>query len=204
MASTAPTVDDSLAGLKIIDVDSHLSEPADLWTSRAPARYRDLVPRQREINGRTRWIVGDDIDLGGTGASSVVDRDREKMYGVAWMKLPASEVHAASSQPSARAAMLDQLGIHAQVMYPNLAGFGNQAFLRVGDEEELTVGVRKNNRALVPALTNQIATLGDRPLQADKKVSNRGDRSQTTGQSGDVRRAAGDGQRRSAGRATGE
>jgi uncharacterized protein len=134
MVSTAPIADDTLAGLKIIDVDSHLSEPADLWTSRAPARYRDLVPRQHEVNGRTRWVVGEDIDLGGTGASSVIDVESAKMYGVGWMKLPATEVHAASSQPVARTAMLDHLGIHAQVMYPNLAGFGNQAFLRVGDE----------------------------------------------------------------------
>jgi hypothetical protein len=40
------------------------------------------------VAGRTRWIVGDDVDLGGTGASSVIDRDGGKMYGVGWMKLP--------------------------------------------------------------------------------------------------------------------
>jgi predicted TIM-barrel fold metal-dependent hydrolase len=125
--------DDVLAGVKIIDVDTHLSEPADLWTSRAPARYRDVVPRQLEVAGRLRWVVGADIDLGGTGASSVIDRDGAKMYGTGWMKLPVHEVHDASSQIPARLAMMDRLGIHAQIMYPNVAGFGNQAFLRVED-----------------------------------------------------------------------
>ena len=133
MATETTQPDDVLAGLKIIDVDTHLSEPADLWTSRAPARYRDLVPRQAERHGRMRWIVGDDIDIGGTGASSVIDRDGGKMYGVGWMKLPVHEVHDASSQVPARLAMMDRLGVHAQVMYPNVAGFGNQAFLQVDD-----------------------------------------------------------------------
>ena len=27
----------------IIDVDAHISEPHDLWTSRAPAAYRDRI-----------------------------------------------------------------------------------------------------------------------------------------------------------------
>jgi predicted TIM-barrel fold metal-dependent hydrolase len=133
MATETTQPDDVLAGLRIIDVDTHLSEPADLWTSRAPERYRDLVPRQAERDGRMRWIVGDDIDIGGTGASSVIDRDGGKMYGVGWMKLPVDEVHDASSQVPARLAMMDRLGVHAQVMYPNVAGFGNQAFLRVDD-----------------------------------------------------------------------
>jgi len=120
-------------GIKIIDVDTHLSEPADLWTSRAPEKYRDRVPRQREINGRMRWVVDDDIDIGGTGASSVIARDGAKMYGVGWMKMPVQEVHESSSQAPARLAMMDRAGIHAQVMYPNVAGFGNQAFLSVND-----------------------------------------------------------------------
>ena len=29
---------DILSGLKIIDTDTHLTEPRDLWTSRAPAK----------------------------------------------------------------------------------------------------------------------------------------------------------------------
>ena len=134
MTEQAPELD-VLAGIKIIDADTHLSEPADLWTSRAPARYRDLVPQQRQINGRGRWVIGGDIDLGGTGASSVVDPQGEKTYGVGWMKLDVSEVHAASSQIPARLAMMNRLGVYAQIMYPNLAGFGNQAFLRVQDPE---------------------------------------------------------------------
>ena len=48
---TAVDNSDILEGIEIIDVDSHLSEPHDLWISRAPARYRDLVPQVKERNG---------------------------------------------------------------------------------------------------------------------------------------------------------
>ncbi|NRA10162.1 MAG: hypothetical protein HRU02_18550, partial [Myxococcales bacterium] len=33
------------SSIPIIDVDSHFTEPADLWTSRAPSRFDDGVPR---------------------------------------------------------------------------------------------------------------------------------------------------------------
>ena len=29
----------------IIDADSHVTEPADVWTARVPAKYKDDVPR---------------------------------------------------------------------------------------------------------------------------------------------------------------
>ena len=45
------------------------------------------------------------------------------------------EVHAASSQIPARLRLMDEVGVHAQIVYPNLAGFGNQAFMRVQDSE---------------------------------------------------------------------
>ena len=32
---------DALAGIRVIDVDTHLTEPHDLWTSRAPAKWKE-------------------------------------------------------------------------------------------------------------------------------------------------------------------
>ena len=36
---------DPFAGIKIIDVDTHFSEPQDLWTKRAPAAMRTACRR---------------------------------------------------------------------------------------------------------------------------------------------------------------
>ena len=41
--------------LHIIDVDSHLTEPPDLWTRRAPARFADRVPQVVDVDGVPMW-----------------------------------------------------------------------------------------------------------------------------------------------------
>ncbi len=43
-----PAISPIFPGISIIDTDTHWSEPHDLWTSLAPAKYKDLVPQIRE------------------------------------------------------------------------------------------------------------------------------------------------------------
>jgi uncharacterized protein len=126
---------DLLQGLSIIDVDSHWSEQHDLWTSRAPAKYKDLVPQVAEVDGKRRWYVDGSIPIAPLGAASVVGPDGSKMLGTSFMKVDVDVVHRASYEPEARVQMLDALGIYAQIVYPNLAGFGNQNFLKVSDPD---------------------------------------------------------------------
>lgn len=128
--------DDLLDGIKVIDTDTHLTEPHDLWTSRAPAGYRELVPHVKTVDGRQRWFVNEDVSLGAAGPASVVRKDAEKVRGAEFFDWTIDEVHEASYDTRARVAMMDRLGIHAQIVYPNLAGFGNQNFLKV-DKPEL-------------------------------------------------------------------
>ena len=47
--------------IPIVDVDSHVAEPEELWTSRMPARLGDAIPRVvwDEGAGESRWKVGD-------------------------------------------------------------------------------------------------------------------------------------------------
>lgn len=45
--------DDILGDLKIIDCDSHFTEPAELWTVRAPKSMLDRVPVHRTVDGIT-------------------------------------------------------------------------------------------------------------------------------------------------------
>jgi predicted TIM-barrel fold metal-dependent hydrolase len=151
---------DLLDGITLIDVDSHLSEPHDLWTSRAPARYRDLVPQVKERKGRRMWVVNGDIPIGALGAASVVTPDGEKALGTSFFRLDVEQVHRASSDALARVEMLDQLGLYAQVMYPNLAGFGNQNFMRVDDPDLRMACVRIYN----DAVAEMQAVSGDRLL----------------------------------------
>ena len=137
-----------LDDLKIIDTDSHWSEPYDLWTSRAPAKYRDRVPRMAERNGKRRWWFDDSIPIGLPIASSVVDPDGQKVTGTVFFDFDNEMVHRASYDAEARVAMLDELGLDAQIMYPNVAGFGNQNFLKSPDDALRLISVEIYNDAL--------------------------------------------------------
>jgi len=59
MAATPPQTDAALrkafTGIKVIDTDTHLSEPFDLWTSRAPGKFKDRVPQVKEIKDKPTW-----------------------------------------------------------------------------------------------------------------------------------------------------
>ncbi len=49
--------------VKIIDSDTHYSEPGDLWTARVPASMSDLVPHMvgNEVDGYAWHVNGDEV-----------------------------------------------------------------------------------------------------------------------------------------------
>ena len=51
-----------MADYKIISGDSHVTDPADLWTTRLPNEFRDRAPRiVKDPPGETgdRWVCED-------------------------------------------------------------------------------------------------------------------------------------------------
>jgi predicted TIM-barrel fold metal-dependent hydrolase len=128
---------DPLAGIKIIDVDTHLSEPEDLWTSRAPAAWKDRVPRMGMLDGEKRWIIDGKYSLGAKGASAVVKRDGSKARDFRFAQWYVDDVHAGCSNTKARVEYMDQEGIWAQIVYPNVMGFGGQRGMQVDPELRL-------------------------------------------------------------------
>ena len=141
----------SIKGIKVIDVDTHLTEPGDLWTSRAPEKYKDLVPRVKFIkNSELRglpgarpdradddesptWIVGENTPMGFAGGASVVNKSNKKVRGSDFIHWPLTEVSPAASLVEPRLTLMDEVGIWGQIMYPNAVGFGGQAMASVKD-----------------------------------------------------------------------
>lgn len=124
----------------IIDVDTHVTEAADLWTSRVPASMRELVPRV-EVDGKGRhmWYVG---------GEAVAKLGLSATAGVGSMKHPPNtydDMHPGAYNAEARLEYMDSMGIWAMVMYPNVGGFGNQAFLKLGDAELMLTCVKIYN-----------------------------------------------------------
>ena len=79
-ASQSGGLDPSLAGIKIVDTDTHITEAPDLFTSRAPARFKDKMPHVKlDPDGVERWYVGD-RNFGSMGGN-VIRKDNNKLLG---------------------------------------------------------------------------------------------------------------------------
>jgi predicted TIM-barrel fold metal-dependent hydrolase len=115
----------TLSDIKVVDADTHLSEPADLWTSRAPAKYRDRVPQMQQVGERRVWMIDGKHSIG-IGAASVVYGDGSKARDMSFTRWDVEDVHPGCSQTQARLEVMDRDGIWAQIVYPNVLGFGGQ------------------------------------------------------------------------------
>ena len=132
---------------KIIDCDTHLTEPHDLWISRAPAKWKDLVPQVKNVDGKPHWVYEGDQILATTRASSVVRPDLSKGYGTVGLNFTYDMVHPASYDIKERVKFMDQTGTWAQLLYPNLMGFSG--LKAPGKDPKLkTVCVQIYNEAL--------------------------------------------------------
>jgi predicted TIM-barrel fold metal-dependent hydrolase len=125
---------------RVIDIDTHVTEPADVFTSRIAAKWRDQVPHIVQIEGRDLWKVGDQI-IGMPGAYSNAGFDgTPPEFRRTYADIPASMI-----EPKARLAFMDEEHIYANVLYPNVAGFGAGGFLHLKDPELMLECVRVYN-----------------------------------------------------------
>jgi uncharacterized protein len=128
MANTAELT--SLPDL-IIDADSHVTEPADVWTARVPSRFRDEVPQVVRQGPVDTWVIKGErlTTVGGTAPAG-------------WPTFPPEypqtyeDCHPGAYRADARLRYMDDVGIWAQVLYPNVGGFGSENFLKI-DEVDL-------------------------------------------------------------------
>ncbi|MGB2695652.1 MAG: amidohydrolase family protein [Dehalococcoidia bacterium] len=131
---------------RVIDVDTHYTEPPDLWTSRAPAALKDKVPYMKTIDGQSLWFVEGDRPWGGVG-TTVVGVGGQKFRG----KLSLAsfeEMDRAAYEVKPRLEVMDRMGVWAQIVYPNACGFGATKFLSISDKELQFECVRLYNDAV--------------------------------------------------------
>ncbi len=112
--------------VKVIDADTHLTERHDLWTRRAPAGMKDRMPHVTDVDGEATWVIGDAV-LGRAGAGGVVDKDNAKGRSFeALYEWGIDRVHEAAYDPVARVELMDEMGIWAHIVFPNVVGLGGQ------------------------------------------------------------------------------
>ena len=127
----------------VIDCDTHITEPADVWTARLPAKFRDRAPVivHDQKMGWDVWKIGEAQSLLTVGHTAVAG----------WPEpFPAapktfSDVPRAAHDAKARLEYMDSIGIWAMALYPNVGGFGNEAFLML---QEGVASARDIDKAL--------------------------------------------------------
>ncbi len=136
MTSVASPNSSTKSPIQIIDADTHLTEPHDMWLKRAPASMRDRVPQVKVHNGVESWVIDGDKVIGlNAHPNSAILKEGGKVRDLdRFLDLRFKDVHAGSSNVKARLQVMDESGIYAQIVYPNILGFGGQASAKVDPE----------------------------------------------------------------------
>jgi predicted TIM-barrel fold metal-dependent hydrolase len=149
----------------IVDLDAHLVEPEDVWTSRLPARYRDVGPHVEYLPGGTPVLDGGAyIEAPGTEGPPVAwwfyeDHRYSIKRLIAAAGYPADDISMQGItfdqmrpgcwKPKDRLADMDINGIEAQLCFPNYPRFCGQLFMRGKDKELALLCVRAYNDWMV-------------------------------------------------------
>jgi predicted TIM-barrel fold metal-dependent hydrolase len=131
--------------VRAIDTDTHVTEPPDVWTSRVSTKkWGDAVPHVEKVDGRDVWLIRDQM-VGGPGFTSMAGFDGSPPDGPEGYH----DILKSAFDANERLKHMDAEGIHAQVLYPNVGGFGSAGFLKLGEPELMLECVRAYNDFLV-------------------------------------------------------
>jgi predicted TIM-barrel fold metal-dependent hydrolase len=119
-------------GIKIVDCDTHFTEPPDLFSANAPAGLKDRLPRVVRVGDTDRWLVGDK-DFGTLGGN-VIGADHNKLLGrLAYQNY--DQIHAGSYMVKPRLEAMDAMGVWAQICFQNSGVTQAGSLIALGDSE---------------------------------------------------------------------
>jgi predicted TIM-barrel fold metal-dependent hydrolase len=132
-ASQSGGLDPMFEGIKIVDCDTHITEAPDLFTSRAPAKYKDRVPYVKlDPDGVERWYVGD-RNFGSMGGN-VIRADNNKLLGrLAFPRL--EQAHPGGHIIKDRLKAMDDMGVYAQIAFQNSGVTQAGSLMSLGDND---------------------------------------------------------------------
>jgi predicted TIM-barrel fold metal-dependent hydrolase len=149
----------------LVDVDAHVVEPPDVWTSRLPRRYAETGPRIVYAPAGEIKLVGSSyLEAPGTSGPDVAwwyyeDKQTSLKRYIAAAGVPADEVTLSGVtyeemrpgcyRQADRLADMTLNGVQAQMCFPNYPRFCGQMFLWGKDKELALLCVRAYNDWMV-------------------------------------------------------
>ena len=130
-------VDPLFKGIKIVDCDTHFTEPPDLWTANAPAGMKDKMPHVKRINNADQWFVGEK-NFGSIGGN-VIAKDRNKLLGrLAFQNY--DQITPGSYDVKERLKDMDAMGVWGQICFQN-GGVTQAGSLVALNDEPLAIAI---------------------------------------------------------------
>lgn len=130
-------LDPLFTGIKIVDCDTHFTEPPTLWVDHAPAGMKDKMPHVRRVGEADMWFVGDK-NFGSMGGN-VIAKDKNKLLGrLAFQNY--DQIDPGSYDVAARLEAMDEMGIWAHVCFQN-GGVTQAGSLVALNDEPLAVAI---------------------------------------------------------------
>jgi predicted TIM-barrel fold metal-dependent hydrolase len=111
-----------MAEYPLLDADSHVSEPLNLWQERLPGKYRDKAPRMlKEHEGKPGawWLIEEGREphnvILGFGANKTLEELQQFLKGFSY-----AGAHRGGWDPVQRVKDMDQDGVTGDVLYTTL------------------------------------------------------------------------------------
>ncbi|MEY2944107.1 MAG: hypothetical protein RLY97_2121 [Pseudomonadota bacterium] len=130
-AANARGLDPMFTGIKIVDCDTHFTEPADLWTSNAPIGMKDKMPHVQRVGDADKWFcMGRDFgSLGG----NVIAKDKNKLLGrLAFQRY--DQITPGSYDVKERLKDMDDMGVWGHICFQNGGVTQAGSLAALGDE----------------------------------------------------------------------
>ncbi|MFM6932153.1 MAG: amidohydrolase family protein [Novosphingobium sp.] len=136
-AANARGIDPMFEGIKIIDCDTHFTEPADLWTANAPAGMLDKMPHVVQVDGADKWVCNG-RDFGSLGGN-VIAKDKNKLLGkLAFRRY--EQIAEGSYDVTERLKDMDDMGVWGHICFQN-GGVTQAGSLVALNDEQLAIAI---------------------------------------------------------------
>ncbi len=128
----------------IIDCDSHVNEPPDLWQKRIVKKFKERTPRVEHTQKGDLWLFDDGKEKWPVGLTAVAGLS---YFDFRPMGITYETMRPGSFDTAARLDDMDADGIYAQVLYPSVTLRGAKVY---SDDRDLQVAcVRAYNEWLL-------------------------------------------------------